>query len=253
MPFPDYSSNGGGERFIGTVESAIEQKAATGAPLTSQNLQDIGRTIDDEIAKVQPKTPTENHPIDTVEVQGYSIGDCLTIGAGNRMINYTSQASTYDLLSAYKSGYFRSIYIPILVAKSTDGTAEVIRVASVTSEYAKATGVNRYGWYSVPSGDDFEKWLSSVQATQLPIKKAQFTGDGRTLAITMYDTDTRSENPYGDRNGLYQIFLHGSLDGDPYYDADSKCWVGRDFNIDEALIVYTNPTNGKQYVTKIKN
>ena len=81
MPFPDYSGGGSFERFTGPVESAIKQKAGTGAPLTSQNLQDIGRTIDDEIAKVAPPTPTTIKPIDTVEVKASGTGQWLTVGA----------------------------------------------------------------------------------------------------------------------------------------------------------------------------
>lgn len=252
MPFPDYSDGGSTDRFRGPVESAVKNKASTGTPLTSSALQDIGRTIDDEIAKVAPPTPTKSEPLDTVRVEGASIGRCLQKGVGGSMITYTSQASTYDLINAHQSGSYGSINIPILVAKSTDGTTEIIRIASMDIDYAKTTGVDRYGWNGPPHGDDFTKWLSGIQARQLTIKKAQFTGDGKTLAITMYDTNTSSGTYYGDKPGLYQIYFHGSLDGSPYYDSNTKCWVGRNYNIDSALIVYTDPTNGQQYVTQIK-
>ena len=253
MPFPNYSDSGGGDRFVGTVESAIKQKAGTGAPLTSQNLQDIGRKIDDEIAKVAPPTPTKSRPIDTVEINGRNFGKVLRKGAGREMFDWLSQVIDYELTSAYQRDDFGDIYVPVLVAKSTDGTGEVIRVATVDSNYANTTGIDRNGWSGPPAGDDFAKWLSGVQATQLNFQKAQFTGDGRTLVATMYDTDTSSGTYYGDQHGLYQIYYHGSLDGYPQYDSSAKCWSGRSFNINSALIVYTDPTTGKQYVTQIKN
>lgn len=252
MPFPNYSDSGGGDRFVGTVESAIKQKAGTGAPLTSQNLQDIGRTIDDQIAKVAPPTPTTSKPIDTVEIKGRNIGKVLRTGAGREMIDWSSQVRGYELTSAYQRDDLDSIYVPVLVAKSTDGTGEVIRVATVDSNYAKTTGIDRDYWFGRPDGDAFVKWFSGVQATQLNLQKAQFTGDGRTLVATMYDTDTSSGSYYGDQHGLYQIYYHGSLDGYPQYDSRARCWIGRAFNIDSALIVYTDPTTGKQYVTQIK-
>lgn len=252
MPFPDYSGGGSFERFIGPVESAIKQKAGTGAPLMSQNLQDIGRTIDDEIAKVAPPTPTKSEPIDTVEIKGRNIGTVLRKGAGREMLDWLSQVMNYELTSAYQRDDLESIYVPVLVAKSTDGTGEVIRVATVDSNYANTTGIDRDGWTGAPAGDDFAKWLSGVQATQLNFQKAQFTGDGRTLVATMYDTDTSSGTYYGDQHGLYQIYYHGSLDGYPQYDSSAKCWSGRAFNINSALIVYTDPSTGKQYVTQIK-
>lgn len=252
MPFPNYSGGGSFERFTGPVESAIKQKAGTGAPLTSQNLQDIGRTIDNEIANVAPPTPTTSKPIDTVEIKGRNIGQVLRKGAGREMVDWLSQVVDYELTSAYQRNDLESIYVPVLVAKSTDGTGEVIRVATVDSNYANTTGIDRNDWIGLPAGDHFTKWLSGVQATQLNIQKAQFTGDGRTLVATMYDTDTSSGAYYGDQHGLYQIYYHGSLDGYPQYDSSAKCWSGRSFNIDSALIVYTNPTTGKQYVTEIK-
>ena len=253
MPFPNYSDSGGGDRFVGTVESAIKQKAGTGAPLTSQNLQDIGRTIDDEIAKVAPPTPTTSKPIDTVEIKGRNIGQVLRKGAGREMFDWLSQVMGYELTSAYQRDDLESIYVPVLVAKSTDGTGEVIRVATFDINYANTTGIDRDGWSGPPAGDDFAKWLSGVQAMQLDLKKAQFVGDGRTLVATMYDTDTSSGTYYGDQHGLYQIYYHGQLDGYPQYDSSSKCWSGRTFNINSAVIVYTDPTTGKQYVTQIKN
>nr|DAJ75272.1 MAG TPA: hypothetical protein [Caudoviricetes sp.] len=252
MPFPNYSDSGGGDRFVGTVESAIKQKAGTGAPLTSQNLQDIGRTIGDEIAKVVPPTPTTSKPIDTVEIKGQNIGKVLRKGASREMFDWLSQVTDNELTSAYQRDDLESIYMPVLVAKSTDGTGEVIRVATVDSNYANTTGIDSYGWSGPPAGDDFAKWLSGVQATQLNFQKAQFTGDGRTLVATMYDTDTSSGTYYGDQHGLYQIYYHGSLYGYPQYDSSAKCWSGRAFNINSALIVYTDPTTGKQYVTEIK-
>lgn len=252
MPFPDYSGNGGGERFEGPVESTIKQKAGTGTPLTSQNLQDIGRKIDDEIAKVAPPTPTTSKPIDTVEIKGLNIGKVLRKGAGLEMFDWLSQVMDYELTSAYQRDDFESIHVPVLVAKSTDGTGEVIRVATSYSDYANTTGIDRDGWLGAPVGDDFTKWLSGVQATQLDFKKAQFTGDGRTLVATMYDTDTPSGTYYGDQHGLYQIYYHGRLSGHPQYNSSSKCWSGRMFDINSALIVYTDPSTGKQYVTQIK-
>ena len=251
MPFPNYSGNGGGERFEGPVESAIKQKAGTGALLASQNLQDIGRTIDDEIAKVAPPAPSSSNPIDTVEVKASSTSGWLTIGAGQTMSNYQRQAIDYELVNAYKYGY--DAEVPVLIAKSTDGTAEIIKISAVLT-YARATGVDRNGWVGRPdsSDDGFMKWISGVQATQLYFKKAQFVGDGKTLAMTTYDTDTSSGSAYGNANGLYHIYYHGTLTGNPTYDASAKCWVGRVFTVSSALIVYTNPTTGKQYVTQIK-
>lgn len=252
MPFPDYSGGGSFERFIGPVESAIQQKAGTGAPLSSQNLQDIGRTIDNEIAKVAPPTPTTSKPIDTVEIKGQNIGKVLRKGAGREMFDWLSQVMDYELTSAYQRDDLDSIYVPVLVAKSTDGTVEVIRVATVNSNYANTTGVDHDEWIGPRAGDDFTRWLSGVQATQLNFQKAQFTGDGRTLVATMYDTDTSSGTYYGDQHGLYQIYYHGNLDGYPQYDSSAKCWSGRAFNINSTLIVYTDPSTGKQYVTQIK-
>ena len=252
MPFPDYSDSGGGYRFVGTVESAIQQKAETGAPLTSQNLQDIGRTIDNEIEKVASPTATTIQPIGTVEIKGQNIGKVLRKGAGREMFGWLSQVMDDELTSAYQRNDLESIYVPVLVAKSTDGTGEVIRVATVDSHYANITGIDRDRWLGPPAGDVFTKWLSGVQATQLNFQKAQFTGDGRTLVATMYDTNTSSGTSYGDQHGLYQIYYHGSLAGYPQYDSSAKCWSGRSFNINSALIVYTDPTTGKQYVTQIK-
>lgn len=253
MPFPNYSYSVVGDRFIGTVESAIKQKAGTGVPLTSQNLQDIGRTIDDEIAKVAPPAPSTSKLIDTVEIKGRNIGKVLRKGAGREMFDWLSQVMDYELTSAYQRDDLESIYVPVLVAKSTDGTGEVIRVATGNSNYASTTGIDRDGWLGAPSGDYFTKWLSGVQAMQLDLKKAQFVGDGRTLVATMYDTDTSSGTHYGDQHGLYQIYYHGQLNGYTQYDSSSKCWSGRTFNINSAVIVYTDPTTGKQYVTQIKN
>lgn len=252
MPFPDYSGNGGGERFEGPVESTIKQKAGTGTPLTSPILQDIGRKIDDEIAKVAPPTPTKSRPIDTVEVKGPGIGQCLTLAAGSLMESYPNRMIPYEVVDSYKFDRWYEVEVPVLLAKSTDGTAEIIQIAA-NSAYAAASGVDRQGWVGPPSGDEFTKWLSGVQATQLNFQKAQFTGDGKTLAMTMYDTDTSSGSAYGNANGLYRIYYHGTLTGNPQYYPNAKCWVGRMFVVDSALIVYTNPTNGKQYVTQIKN
>lgn len=252
MTFPDYSGGGSFERFTGPVESAIKQKAGTGAPLSSQNLQDIGRTIDNEIAKVQPKTPTESHPIDTVEVKASGTGQWLTRGAGQLMSNYQQQAIDYELVNAYKYGY--DVDVPVLIAKSTDGTAEIIKISAVLT-YARETGVDRSGWVGRPNFNDdgFMKWISGVQATQLYFKKAQFVGDGKTLVMTTYDTDTLSGSAYGNANGLYHIYYHGTLTGNPTYDASAKCWMGRVFTVSSALIVYSSPVTGKQYITKITN
>nr|DAS82199.1 MAG TPA: hypothetical protein [Caudoviricetes sp.] len=252
MSFPDYSGNGGGERFIGTVESAIKQKAGTGAPLTSQNLQDIGRTIDDEIAKVAPPAPSYRKPIDTVDVKSGSIGQCLKLGAGNFMSSWPSQVIPSDLLSAYRGDSWYHIDVPVLLAKSTDGTTEIIQISSGDT-YAKTTGVDRDSWSGAPHGDNFIKYLSGVTATQLTIQKAQFVGDGKILAVTSYAVDMFSDSYYGAQNGLYQIYFRGDFYGNPQYDGPSKCWTGRLFNINSALIVYTDPSTGKQYVTQIKN
>jgi hypothetical protein len=252
MPFPNYSGNGGGERFVGTVESAIKQKAGTGAPLTSQNLQDIGRTIDDEIAKVQPSTPTKSRPIDTVDVKSGSIGQCLKLGAGSFMSSWPNQVIPSDLLSAYRGDNWYMIDVPVLLAKSTDGTTEIIQISSGDT-YAKTTGFDRDSWLGASHGDNFIKYLSGVTATQLTIQKAQFVGDGKTLAVTSYAVDMFSDSYYGAQNGLYQIYFRGDFYGNPQYDGPSKCWTGRAFNISSALIVYTDPTTGKQYTTQIKN
>ena len=252
MPFPNYSDSGGGDRFVGTVESAIKQKAGTGAPLTSQNLQDIGRTIDDEIAKVAPPAPTKSKPIDTVDVKSGSIGQCLKLGAGNFMSNWPNQVIPSDLLSAYRGDSWYYIDVPVLLAKYTDGSAEIIQISS-NEAYAKTTGIDRDSWVGPPRGDDFVKYLSGVTATQLNIQKAQFVGDGKTLAVTVYDSNISTDSYYGAQSGLYQIYFRGSLNGYQQYDSPSKCWTGRAFNIDSALIVYTEPTTGKQYVTQIKN
>lgn len=252
MPFPNYSGNGGGERFVGTVESAIKQKAGTGAPLMSQNLQDIGRTIDDEIAKVTPPTPTKSRPIDTVDVKSGSIGQCLKLGAGNFMSSWPNKVIPSDLLSAYRGDIWYYINVPVLLAKSTDGTTEIIQISS-DDTYAKTTGVDRNSWVGAPHGDDFIKYLSGVTATQLTIQKAQFVGDGKTLAVTSYAVDMFSDSYYGAQNGLYQIYFRGDFYGNPQYDGPSKCWTGRTYNIQYALIVYTDPTTGKQYTKQIKN
>ena len=251
MPFPNYSDSGGGDRFVGTVESAIKQKAGTGAPLTSQNLQDIGRTIDDEIAKVAPPAPSSSKPIDTVEVKASGTGQWLTVGAGQLMSDYQRQAIDYELVNAYKYGY--DVDVPVLIAKSTDGTAEIIKISAVLT-YARATGVDRNGWVGRPdsNNDEYMKWISGVQATQLYFQKAQFVGDGKTLVMTTYDTDTSSGSAFGNANGLYHIYYHGTLTGNPTYDASAKCWVGRVFTVSSALIVYISPVTGKQYVTEIK-
>ena len=249
MPFPDYYGGGSFERFTGPVESAIKQKAGTGAPLTAPNLQDIGRTIDNEIAKVAPRS---SKPIDTVEVKAPGTGQWLTVGAGQLMNEYQLQAINYDeLVNAYKYGYDADV--PVLIAKSTDGTAEIIRI-SANLTYARATGVDRNGWVGRPdySNDGFMKWISGVQATQLYFKKAQFVGDGKTLVMTTYDTDTSSGSAYGNANGLYHIYYHGTLTGNTTYDASAKCWIGRVFIVSSAIIVYISPVTGKQYVTEIK-
>lgn len=251
MPFPNYSPSGGGDRFIGTVESAVQNKAGTGKPLTSQTLQEIGRTIDDEIAKVAPPAPSSSNPIDTVEVKASSTSGWLTRGAGQTMSNYQRQAIDYELVNAYKYGY--DAEVPVLIAKSTDGTAEIIKISAVLT-YARETGVSRDGWVGRPdsNNDEFMKWISGVQATQLYFKKAQFVGDGKTLVMTTYDTDTSSGSTYGNANGLYHIYYHGTLTGNPTYDASAKCWIGRVFTVSSALIVYTSPVTSKQYVTEIK-
>lgn len=258
MPFPNYSGNGGGERFVGTVESAIKQKAGTGAPLTSQNLQDIGRTIDDEIDKVKssasspaPKsvrTPGEvslygsdtylNELLDNTLVVNHFIGD----------VYYKIQA----LIDGYKSGNGYMLGFDLAMV-SREGTkdAEVIMVATGLS-YGRNTGVNRYGWTGRPDGDDFVKWASGVNALDLRPTQGQVTGDGQTLAITVYNKSTSSGVFGSDPSGLYQIYFHGFYTGSAQYDDDAKVWVGRVFHIDEAMIVYTNRT-GKQYVTQISN
>lgn len=252
MPFPDYSGNGGGERFEGVIESTIKQKAGTGTPITAGALQEIGRKIDDEIAKVAPPTPTKSRPIDTVDVKSGSIGQCLKLGAGNFMSNWPNQVIPSDVLSAYRGDAWHFIEVPVLLAKSTDGTAEIIQISSGET-YAKTTGVGQDSWLGAPHGDDFIKYLSGVTATQLNIQKAQFAGDGNTLAVTMYDPNASSDSYYGAQGGLYQIYFHGSVKGDPQYDSPTKCWTGRTYYIDSAVIVYTEPASGKQYVTQVNN
>lgn len=259
MPFPDYSGNGGGERFEGPVESTIKQRAGTGTPLTSQNLQEIGRTIDDEIDKVkssasspapkQVRTPGEvtlvgadtylNELLDNTLVINHYVGDVYN--------------NTQALIDGYKSGNGYALGFDLAMV-SREGTkdAEVIIVATGPS-YARNTGVNRYGWVGVPHGDDFVKWASGVNALDLQPKQGQVTGDGNTLAITMYNKSTSSGTFGSDPSGLYQIYFHGFYTGSPRYDDDAKVWTGRVFHIDEAMLVYTNPTTGKQYVTQIKN
>lgn len=255
MPFPDYSGNNGGERFEGPVESTIKQKAGTGTPLTSQNLQDIGRKIDDEIAKVQPTTPR----------QVRTPGEVTLVGADaylNELLNNTLVINhyvgdvynnTHALIDGYKSGDGYTLGFDLAMV-SREGTtdAEVIVVATGPS-YARNTGVNRYGWVGRPDGDEFIKWASGVNALELQPKQGQVTGDGNTLVITVYNKSTSSGMFGSDPSGLYQIYFHGFYTGSPQYDDDAKVWTGRVFHIDEAMIVYTNPTTGKQYVTQIKN
>lgn len=259
MPFPNYSDSGGGDRFVGTVESAIKQKAGTGAPLTSQNLQDIGRTIDDEIDKVkssasspapkQVRPPGEvtligsdtylNELLDNTLVINHFIGDVYN--------------NTQALIDGYKSGNGYALGFDLAMV-SREGTkdAEVIMVATGPS-YGRNTGVNRYGWVGRPDGDDFIKWASGVNALELQSKQGQVTGDGNTLVITVYNKNTSSGVFGSNPSGLYQIYFHGFYTGSARYDEDAKVWVGRVYHIDEALIVYTNPSTGKQYVTQIKN
>ena len=255
MPFPDYSGGGLTDRFQGPVESAVKNKAGTGAPLTSQNLQDIGRTIDDEIAKVQLKAPREVR----------TPGEVMLIGADtylNELLDNTLVINhfigdvynnTQALIDGYKSGNGYSLGFDLAMV-SREGTkdAEVIMVATGPS-YGRNTGVNRYGWDGVPHGDDFIKWASGVNALDLQPKQGQMAGDGNTLVITVYNKSTSSGTFGSDPSGLYQIYFHGFYTGSPRYDDDAKVWTGRVFHIDESMIVYTNPTTGKQYVTQIKN
>lgn len=259
MPFSDYSGNGGGERFEGPVESTIKQKAGTGAPLESKNLQDIGRKIDDEIDKVkslasslapkQVRTPGEvtlvgtdtylNELLDNTLVINHYVGDVYN--------------NTQALIDGYKSGNGYALGFDLAMV-SREGTkdAEVIIVATGAS-YGRNTGINRYRWVGVPNGDDFVKWASGVNALELRPKQGQVTGDGNTLTITVYNKSISSGIFGSDPSGLYQIYFHGFYTGSAQYDTDAKVWVGRIFHIDEAMIVYTNPTNGKQYVTKVTN
>ena len=254
MPFPNYSSSGGGDRFVGTVESAVQNKAGTGKPLTSQTLQEIGRTIDDEIDKVkspaprQVRTPGEvsligadtylNELLDSTLVINHYIGDVYS--------------NTQALIDGYKSGNGYSLGFDLAMV-SREGTkdAEVIMVATGPS-YGRNTGVDQYGWSSAPHGDDFTKWASGVNALDLRPTQGQVTGDGNTLVITVYNKSTSSGKFGSDPSGLYQIYFHGFYTGSPRYDDDAKVWTGRVFHIDEAMIVYTD-RNGKQYVTQIKN
>ena len=254
MPFPNYSDSGGGDRFVGTVESTIKQKAGTGKPLTSQTLQEIGRTIDDEIAKVQPTTPLQvrtpgevtlvgtdtylNELLDNTMVINHFVGDVYN--------------NTQALIDGYKSGNGYTLGFDLAMV-SREGTkdAEVIIVATGPS-YARNTGVNWYGWVGHPDGDEFTKWASGVNALELRPTQGQVTGDGNTLVITMYNKNTSSGIFGSDPSGLYQIYFHGFYTGQARYDTDAKVWVGRVYHIDEAMIVYTNRT-GKQYVTQITN
>lgn len=168
------------------------------------------------------------------------------------MSNWPNQVIPSDLLSAYRADGWYMIDVPVLLAKSTDGTTEIIQISSDYT-YAKTTGVDRNSWSSAPRGDDFIKYLSGVTATQLTIQKAQFVGDGKILAVKSYTVDMFSDSYYGAQNGLYQIYFMGDFYGNPQYDGPSKCWTGRTYNIRYALIVYTDPTTGKQYTTQIKN
>lgn len=259
MPFPDYSSGASSSHFTGPVEAAVKNKAGTGTPLTSQNLQDIGRTIDDEIDKVkasvstsapkQVRTPGEveligsdtylNELLDNTLVINHFIGDAYN--------------NPQALIDGYKSGTGYLLGFDLAMV-SREGTkdAEVIMVATGPS-YGRNTGVDRYGWRGVPNGDDFVKWASGVNALELRPKQGQMTSDGETLAITVYNKSTSSGAFGSDPSGLYQIYFHGFFTGSPRYDEDAKVWVGRVFHIDESLIIYTNPSTGKQYVTKITN
>lgn len=259
MPFPNYSDSGGGERFVGTVESAIKQKAGTGAPLTSQNLQDIGRTIDDEIDKVKSSASSP------VPKQVRPPGEVTLIGADtylNELLSNTlvinhfigdTYGNTQALIDGYKSGTGYALGFDLAMV-SREGTkdAEAIMVATGPS-YGRNTGVNLYGWTGRPDGDDFVKWASGVNALELQPKQGQVTGDGNTLAITVYNKSTSSGTYGSDASGLYQIYFHGFFTGSPRYDEDAKVWVGRVFHIDEAMLVYTAPSTGKQYVTHITN
>lgn len=258
MPFPDYSGNGGGERFKGPVESTIKQTAATGTPLTSQNLQDIGRKIDDEIDKVktsvstsapkQVRTPGEvelvgndswlNEILNRELVMYHIIGD----------LYYNTQA----LIDGYKSGNGYSLGSGLaMVSRGGTKDAEVIPVG-VHPNYAKTTGVDLDGWIGAPHGNNFTKWLSGVNALTLKPTQGQVTGNGDTLVITVYNKNTSSDKYYGDAFGLYQVYFHGFYTGTARYDEDAKVWTGRVFHIDEAMIVYTD-RNGTQYVTNINN
>lgn len=258
MPFPNYSGNGGGERFEGVIESTIKQKAGTGTPVTAVALQEIGRKIDDEIDKVkssassptpkQVRTPGEvsligsdqplNELLNQNQLMYHTLGD----------IYYNPQA----LIDGYKSGNGYLLGFDLAMV-SREGTkdAEVIMVGT-SPNYGKTTAVDPDGWRGAPFGDEFNKWISSVNALTLKPTQGQVTGDGNTLAITVYNKNTSSGKLWGDAFGLYQIFFHGFYTGSARYDDDAKVWVGRVFHIDEAMIVYTDRT-GKQYVTQVNN
>lgn len=259
MPFPNYSDSGGGDRFVGAVESSVSATLATGKALSAPNLQAVAKVIDDEIDKVKSSASSP------VPKQVRPPGEVTLIGADNYLnelldnmlvINHFI-GDVYNnpqaLIDGYKSGTGYSLGFDLAMV-SREGTkdAEVIMVATGPS-YGRNTGVNRYGWVGVPNGDDFVKWASGVNALELRPKQGQMTSDGETLVITVYNKSTSSGTFGSDPSGLYQIYFHGFFTGSPRYDEDAKVWVGRVFHIDESLIIYTNPSTGKQYVTKITN
>lgn len=259
MSFPNYSDSDGGDRFVGTVESTIKQKAGTGAPLTSQNLQDIGRTIDDEIDKVKSSTssPEPKQVRTPGEVSFYGADTFLNELLDNTLVVNHFIGDVYNntqaLIDGYKSGNGYQLGFNLAMV-SREGTkdAEVIMIATGPS-YARNTGVNLYGWTGRPDGDDFVKWASGVNALSLRPTQGQVAGGGETLVITVYNKSTSSGTYGSDASGLYQIYFHGFYTGSPRYDTDAKVWVGRVFHIDESMIVYTAPSTGKQYVTHITN
>lgn len=223
-------------------------------------MQDIGRTIDDEIDKVKTSASSSSPAPKQVRPPG----EVTLVGADNYLnellditlvINHfvgDVYNNTQALIDGYKSGNGYTLDFDLAMV-SREGTkdAEVIIVATGPS-YGRNTGVNRYGWIGRPDGDDFVKWASSVNALELQPKQGQVIGDGNTLAITVYNKNTpgiRGSNP----SGLYQIYFHGFYTGAAQYDEDAKVWVGRVFHIDEAMLIYTDPTTGKQYTTQIKN
>lgn len=253
MPLGDYSNGGSSDRYQGPVESAVRTTLATGKVLSAPNLQAIGKVVDDEIDKVKASAPKKVRTPGEVSLIGYNwlLSTLDRNQVGNHFLG-DIYGDTNTLVNGYKSG---AIYPPGtdigMVSREGTKDAEIIMVG-VWYTYGRSTGVDRDGWSGPPHGDDFDNWLSGVNACMLQPTQGQVTGNGNTLCITMYNHDVSSGSYYGDAYGLYQIYYHGFYTGQPRYDTDAKVWVGRIYHINEAMIVYTD-RNGKQHITRISN